>query len=201
MAKLNNAKPGLGRLLGVAAALILLAGCGSVGLISGWWTDEAEKQEDLRQEYAEIAARCPVIKILKDAGNITRFNPPSAQSEEHVLYRGELTNVALTCEIEDGMVVFDIGYQGTLRLGPAATEKNAVIDVFYAVTENDQRIIKKDIRRGVIEFDDFRQALKFSDVIEQISFAHGGTAPSDYEVLIGFQVSKKELEYNRLMRR
>lgn len=196
MAKLNSAKPGFGRLLGVAAALVLLAGCGG-----GGWMGGADRQQELRQEYAEIAARCPAIKILKDAGNITRFNPPSAQSEDHVLYRGELTNVVLTCEVEDGMVVFDIGYQGTLRLGPAATEKNAVIDVFYAVTENDQRIIKKDIRRGMIEFDDFRQALKFSDAIEQISFAHGGTAPSDYEVLIGFQISKKELEYNRLMRR
>jgi len=84
--------------------------------------------------------------------------------------------------------------------GPASRGAEANFPFFVAVTDRDQNILAKEVFDSVVEFPEGRRrAGVFEEVEQQIALRDEETG-DDYEIIVGFQLSRDQLDRNRARR-
>jgi hypothetical protein len=166
------------------ASLLLLAGLSACG------GENAAQQAGLR---------CPQIVIPQDAAiyDVVRNN---STSPKDVLVEARITNTRGDCTYADKSVTMNVNVEFTAWRGPAAwLEKDVPAQYFVAVTDAQDRILNKatfDVkipvpRLQVTPKDTVQEPLE--QVIPVSSPQEGGS----YKIMIGFQLSPQQLEFNR----
>jgi len=170
-------------LLSLATALCLVA-CSSI----------AGNALDDRQN----AGPCPTVGALYDAGRVIEF---SGETENYsdIAYTGEIVGVRLFCRYADGdplLAEVEIGF--AFGQGPKGTERFHEYDYFVAVTRRNARVlsretfkIKADFRKGPVT--------SGSELIGRIVIPRRDETISggNFEVLVGFELSDKQLKFNK----
>ena len=82
-------------------------------------------------------------------------------------------------------------------MGPAANERVGQFSFFVALTDPSENILAKEVFASPLEF---RADQRRAGVIEQIEqrFAlKSGERAAQYAILVGFQLTKDQLDFNR----
>ncbi|MCP5432112.1 MAG: hypothetical protein H6923_02460 [Alphaproteobacteria bacterium] len=161
--------------LSCAAAALALAGCGS----------------------DPKPGACPRAGILSDAANLVRFSG-TGRGPEDVLYRGEITNVALDCSPHSDVVKGELTLTVRLALGPRATMRAETVRYFVAVTEGDARVLAKESFELPVSFTAGEAVATASDTVENVRIPLApGRRGGAYEIVVGFELSPDEVAFNR----
>ena len=170
--------------LALLAAPLLLAACETLGSI------------DFSPE-AEIPPPCPRAVVGEGAGRLTRFDG-GGKDATNVLFEAEIADVAGTCIYDDTEISVDMQIQIVAGRGPAATEDDARMNYFVAVTRTtDTAILARESFDVAIELSGNQTRNGIIDEIEQtIPIAEGGSG-SNLVIVVGFEMTPEELEYNR----
>jgi hypothetical protein len=170
-----------------ALALALLGACSSLGL----GDDEADAQA-----VAE-ARRCPAVEFVRGAEEVTLFREGAGRDLTDVTSRAVLADYAGGCRSGEGRVEVDLKLVLAAEKGPALQGPGAGYRYFVAVADPEGGIIAKQ------EFDtsvSFPQAQRRAGSIEELTQTipvADGARPGDYRILIGFQLTPDQLQYNR----
>ncbi len=181
---------------GIALAALLLTplalgGCSWLGMGSS-------DDEELDLE-ASAPKPCPSIGVLDGADRITVFNGRGNDLTD-VVMRAEITKAAIKCEYDKGdrTISVDLAFNGGAELGPAATSRDMVLKGFLAVTRVDGTKVSKQIYDIPVTFSGTGRDVRFLKSVE------GTVVPytpemngSNYEFLVGFQLTHEQLDYNR----
>lgn len=150
---------------------------------------------------AEQAAKrlpCPTVGVLSDADTITKFAGTGGDIID-IVYQAEINKAVTQCEydVDDGIIYVDIAFDGYVERGPAATDDELDLPLFMAITKNG-RGVKKTLLTAPVEFDDDARGVRFVQEVEEteVSFEEG-TNGAAYEFLVGFQLTRTELAFNR----
>lgn len=152
---------------------------------------------------------CPPVSVLGDASLLTRFREGDGRDLIDVLYGGEIGAVETSCEYS---LNEDTGAAGWLSVevapvifaerGPADRERRAVYPYFVTVVDAERRVLNKQTFDLVVEFPRNRTRTTVVDkppVALTIPLKEGVRGDS-FEVFIGFQLSREELDFNRRRR-
>ncbi len=175
------------KLIAVATTgALLLSGCESLKSMEWPWAT------------AETGNECPVTGITTDLGNITQFRDKDIISETII------ASVKPECSRDDKAVIVRLAIDFKGRLGPAGikdakTEASYSIPYLVAVINPKGQIISKDIFAITMVYKDGQAEQSFPDLLEQIIPLPSGEKPSDYKIMIGFQLNDEELAYNRAL--
>lgn len=172
------------RRLWAGASLLLLTGLAACG------GENAAQQAGLR---------CPQIVIPQEAAiyDVVRNN---STNPKDVLVEARITNTRGGCSYADKSVTMDVNVEFTAWRGPAAwLEKDVPAQYFVAVTDAQDRILNKAVfdvkipvpKLQVTPRDTIQEPLE--QVIPVSSPKDGGA----YKVMIGFQLSPQQLEFNK----
>jgi hypothetical protein len=186
-----------------ALASLALAGCGTK-----------------TQKYETAIRDCPTISILGNTGTVTRFGA-SDPSKDPYTFRSDISGLRIKCDRERTHVDIKMSFLEVASRNDGVTQSSADFPFFMAVLYRGQVIDKKVFtstfdfgpdgkRKAVVE--SFNTTLHFAQATpsarEQQKLrkkrrrnpAMDGPRIdpqlADYEILIGFQLSKSELEYN-----
>ncbi len=142
---------------------------------------------------------CPQIGLLPDADRITLFNQTGGQDITDVVGTGKIERIAGTCETdEDGQIYVTLEMGLSAALGPTAPNQALVLPYFVAVTDGDQQVLTKSPAQFTVRFDDDSRAV--ASTVDVDTFAMpgvGGFVRDEYLVIVGFQLSPNQLNYNR----
>lgn len=177
--------------LGLAALLAMPLVLGGCSMFSG--DDEAV---DVVEKDAPKP--CPTVGVLDGADHVTIFNNRGKDLTDIVL-RGEIRKAALQCEYDtdNAQISVNVAFDGTVDLGPAATSRDATIPGFMAIVRNGYMVTKKELDIPVT-FDGASRTVKFLKTVEDTEIPIGGEINgANYEVIVGFQLTKDQLEYNK----
>ena len=94
-------------------------------------------------------------------------------------------------------VIIDISAQ----IGPASKGPSAQVNFFVAIIDSKKNIIAKKIFTSEVKFIDGGRRAGGREEVEQILFLNNGEIGSDYEVVVGLQLTKSQLQQNRGRRR
>lgn len=178
--------------LSIAFGLFTLAGCQST-------------QDALR--IGEAGERnpgpCPRAFALQDASRIVEFRAPQ-ETFENVGFTGEIASVRSLCRYFSTRpitgnveIVFDLGR------GPAAEQDTAVYQYWVAVTRKNIAVIDKQTFPLQVTFPAGQDRVRVTETIDEYTIprATETTSGENFEIVVGFEVTPAQREFNAQGRR
>jgi len=170
-----------GAALGRAAALLSLT-----GLLSGCSLFESE--------YSDV--KCPESGILTEASALSRFDGHGT-GFTNLAYRASLGDLKVACKINAEGASMTVTVSTLAEIGPAATARSIDLPYFIAISDPHDKILAKRIFSNAVEFkaNQSRAGARDTDT-QKIPMPDPKDAPK-YHVVIGFQLTEEELDFNR----
>lgn len=140
---------------------------------------------------------CPSSGTLVDAATLTEFAGRST-STSNVRYNAEITRSAFDCSVSGNAVDGRVAMVGEVSLGRRGRAGEISLPIFVAVTLRDQEVVSKRFDTIELTVGRGQQRVTFEKEISDFRFNLGaGHKTSDYEILVGFNLTPEQVAYNR----
>jgi hypothetical protein len=143
---------------------------------------------------------CPTITGVTDASVATVFRPGTTADPANVLYTAEITAVNGTCDMDKKERTSDASVEISFRATrpPSGAEAHYAVPYFVVVTEGSARMLARRTYSIRIDFAPGQTTATASDTVGSAHLdVAKGKHPYDYQILVGLQLTKAELDYNR----
>ena len=168
---------GAGIALAAAALSLAVHGCGG---------------DDRRAERI-----CPRVEILEHADRLTQFAAGPGRDLTDVVLRGRIAGFAGECEVEENSVSVQLVLEFALDRGPANRDGKGGFSHFVAIQEFHPAAAGKRVFPVEIAFETGRSRALFRDTVAIDIPLDGKRGARDFNIFIGFQLDRAQLEYNR----
>jgi len=144
---------------------------------------------------------CPSVVVVSDASSVTTFISKKGQDLTDIDFEVEIDRVGHSCFYDSSLVTVNtlIRIKGTRGPRSAVTESEVIF--FVAIVDKDQNVVGRERFETMLSFNSQRQRAAIVEEIEQIIPIRPNLRGFDYQVLIGFELTPPQLEYNRDQRR
>jgi hypothetical protein len=143
------------------------------------------------------AGPCPYVKILYDAARYVELADNRAASA-NVGFTGEIEGVTADCSYrEDEPITVDMNLLFNLGRGPQAQGDSRTYRYWVAVTERNQAVLSKQYIDLPVNFEGRQTAAVEDSRTVVIPRASVTTSGSNFEILVGFDVTPQMAEFNR----
>jgi hypothetical protein len=199
----------------LTSGLLMLAGCQSWPAVIN---DTAESTDIVLDSVDEalittdkiphksedyLTQHCPHIKLVDELGEFYDFSDFRSPTEQNLVTRVKVGKVASHCEYTDKSVTVDLSLIFEGQLGPAAqrsgNETFFSYPYFIAITSPNKVIMAREIFAVPMTYGPGQATQLHHENLRQIipisKPEHGPT----YTILVGFQLNKKQLAYNRVI--
>lgn len=170
--------------------------------------EEAAKKRKQREEWGDVqaplqalrnAGPCPFVKSLYDAARYVEFKD-GREASGAVGYSGEIQGISAGCSYKDEQpiqvqveVLFEMGR------GPQAEGRQKTYRYWVAVTDRNRSVLAKEWFDLPVTFPEGEDRVYVTENIGNITIPRGSiaTSGSNFEVLIGFEVTPQMAAFNR----
>ena len=144
------------------------------------------------------AGPCPTVRILYDAARYVELTDGRARAAS-VGWTGEIEGVNSECTYRnDDPITIDIDMLFRLGRGPAAQGDGRTYRYWVAVTARDRAVLHKEYFDLPVAFVDGTDRMDANEVQQiVIPRAEATTSGENFEVLIGFDLTPEQAEFNR----
>lgn len=145
------------------------------------------------------AGPCPFVKVLYDAGRYVEFKD-GKEASANVGYSGEIQGISAGCAYKDDQpitvqmeILFELGK------GPAAQGSQKNYRYWVAVTKRNDAVIAKQYFDLPVTFQPGQDRLYATENIDQLVIPRASvtTSGSNFEILVGFDVTPEMAAFNR----
>lgn len=151
-----------------------------------------------REAQQANPAPCPNLIVLQDAARVIEFDGDEAI--DNVAYTGEILHAETVCRyFGDEPIEAEVEIDLAFGKGPKAAENDKIFSYFVAVTRTDFEVIAKEEFSIPVEFNDRREVVLKHEEIDRIRIprANEQTAGSNFEIIVGFNLTPQQAIYNR----
>jgi len=144
------------------------------------------------------AGPCPYVKVLYDAGRYVEFKD-NREAATAVTYAGEIQGVSSTCTYKDAdPIKVEVQMLFSLGKGAQAPAPSKTYRYWVAVTQRNVRVLTKEYFDLPVNFGASDRA-NVTETIHEIIIPRADitTSGSNFEVLIGFDVTPQMAAFNR----
>ncbi|WP_068876131.1 MULTISPECIES: Tat pathway signal sequence domain protein [unclassified Phenylobacterium] len=170
--------------------------------------EEAAKKRRQREEWGDNqaplqalrnAGPCPFVKSLYDAARYVEFKE-GREASANVAWSGEIQGISAGCQYKDDEpiqlrmeVLFEVGK------GPQAESRQKTYRYWVAVTDRNRSVLAKETFDLPVTFPEGEDRLYVTENINNITIPRASiaTSGSNFEVLIGFEVTPQMAAFNR----
>ena len=143
------------------------------------------------------AAFCPPTAILDEPGELVRFKGGTAPGPANVMFRTKMKSISGLCDFDEETIVMDLGIAMRALRGPANKEGKAEFVYFVAILQSDRKVLTRQEFPMLALFENQDTQIDFVESVTVTIPRRKGTAPTDYLVYLGFEMTPEELAYNR----
>lgn len=169
----------------LAAAAFMLTGCQTV----------AEVFSDPEPNIGP----CPTALSLYDAHRIVELAGPDV-IYGNVGFTGEILGVRSLCSYYgERPIIANLELDMAFGRGPAAQGESHTYEYFVAVTRRDIAVIEREVFPINVRFRANEDRVFLTETIDAISIprANEGTSGTNFEILVGFELTTEQLAFNR----
>jgi hypothetical protein len=144
---------------------------------------------------------CPDANILANTSVIPAFDPAQGADPSNVVYTGQITDLASRCDYSKRENSIDANVRITFKATrpPGGEEAHYKVPYYIAVTSGGQ-IVDKQIHWLEFDFPKASAAVQMEELVDGIEIAVARDKKSyDYHLLIGFQLTQAQIDYNKKM--
>lgn len=170
--------------------------------------EEAAKKRKQKEEWGDNqaplqalrnAGPCPFVKSLYDAARYVEFKE-AREASANVAWTGEIQGISAGCAYKDDQpiqvrmeVLFEVGK------GPQASSRQKTYRYWVAVTDRNRAVLAKQTFDLPVTFPEGEDRLYVTENIDNITIPRASisTSGSNFEVLVGFEVTPEMAAFNR----
>ncbi|MNH77294.1 hypothetical protein D3C73_295830 [compost metagenome] len=162
-----------------------------------------ESQQTRPMRFAPLNRRanagpCPYVKVLYDAARYVEMADFNAPAIAGVGFTGEIEGVTADCVYRDADPIrLDFNVLFNLGKGPRAEGDARTYRYWVAVTERNSAVLAKEYFDLPVNFEGQTTTSVQQEQSIVIPRADATTAGSNFEVLIGFDITPEMAEFNR----
>lgn len=199
------------------AALALVIGCSALPLHAFAQSDKdpdqeakdkKKKEEEWGDKQAPLpalrnAGPCPYVKVLYDAARYVELKD-NKESASMVGYTGEIDGLSSGCAYKsDEPIKVQVELLFALGRGPQATSSTKTYRYWVAVTDRNNAVIDKKYFNLPVTFPAGQDRTLVTDQLKGIVIPRtkATVSGSNFEVLVGFDVTPQMIAFNRLGKR
>lgn len=175
-------------------ATVALLALGSLSGCSTWSSMVAYVRSD-------PAALCPDASILTSTASLPAFDPAAGADPASVIYSVALTDIKAKCDYDKRERTTDsrlvITFRGTRPPGGRGAHYRVP---YYVAVATGGDVLDKKIYWLDLAFDEGAAAAVVQDTVEStVVVLPKGKQVYDYHLIVGFQLTKAQLDYNKKM--
>ncbi len=166
---------------------LALAGCSTGGRI-------AEQLNTTKN-----SGPCPVVGSIYDASRYVKFADADKKIYTNIAYTGEITDVRLFCRYTgDTPLEAEVEIDFAFGKGPSAGANRADYRYFVAVTRRNGKVLAKEYFNTEADFGRGKVASK-TELVNKIKIPRADESISgvNFEIVVGFDLTPEQLEFNR----
>lgn len=145
---------------------------------------------------------CPKVKALVDLATITQFSNSGGQTPDKMISDTKLEKIDSKCTVAGNSVSVELELNFSGVLGPIGVkdldgQANYTYPYFLSVISPDGKILSKDVFALSMVYENGQITYHRQDKLRQVIPLMAGQDASQFQIMIGFQLSEDELAYNR----
>jgi hypothetical protein len=147
---------------------------------------------------------CPLMGVLYDTARVVKFNQPNSQRYANIEFTGEMQGVRGLCRyVDSDPITMNMEIEMAFGRGPAATSDRQTYRYWVAVTRRGRAPIEKVYFDIDVRFPRGEAIVTRRERIEQIVIprANEEISGENFEILVGFDLTPEQLQFNRDGRR
>ncbi len=149
-----------------------------------------------------LSSPCPQVELVSDLSSLSEFSTPNQPDENNLISRVSLNSAESTCKLASKSAIVDLTliFNGELgKKGKLKTSDKPFFSYpfFIAVTAPNGKIMAKEIFAASLTYGANENEHTYFEKLRQIIPIKNKSHANRYKVLIGFQVTPDQLEYNR----
>ena len=161
--------------------------------------DAEWNERSLRLKAVHAEGPCPYVKVLYDAARYQEFKDDK-ESTTAAQWTGEINGISSDCAYKGNdpiQVGMDVSF--SLGRGPMADGQTKTYHYWVAVTERDKTVLAKQEFDLPVTFAKDQQRVDVNKRLDGIMIPRADitVSGSNFEVLIGFDVTPQMAEFNR----
>lgn len=197
----------------VAAALVALGSCSSgrgrtVELPGGVLPEEQQRTQReptwldrmMGNDDRPNVGPCPLMGILYDSARIVDFANPNEERYANIEYTGEMQGIRGLCRyVGEDPITMSIEVDMAFGRGPASTSERHTYRYWVAVARRGRAPIEKEYFDIDVRFPRGEAVVTVTEEIERIVIprANGDVSGENFEILVGFELTPEQLQFNR----
>lgn len=141
---------------------------------------------------------CPVAAVLYDASRVVEVK--GVERHENVGFTGQVEGVRGFCRyINDNPITMEIEIDFAFGKGPKADGDTQTYPYFVSVTRRDRLVLAKDVSEITVKFPEGADIVRRTEKVDGIVIprATGTVSGTNFEVIVGFDLTAEQLAYNR----
>ena len=198
------------KILSIGLCLFALSACETVEGIKqdianidfSDFTPSVSESNNSDQAAYLVDGNCPTVQIVSDLGTLNEFPPKNSMKASNLISSVKMNEANSTCSFNDRSVTVDLKLAFEGMLGPkgrsSAKEKPFFSYPFFvAVTSSSGKILAKEIFAASMTYEAGQNEQLYFETLRQIIPADTQAQGASYKVMVGFQLTKDQLNYNR----
>jgi hypothetical protein len=148
---------------------------------------------------SDKANNCPGVSSIVETSIGTIFKPNTTFDPANILYTVEITEVHGSCDVDKTAVnsSTDINVSFRATRSPNGAAAAYKVPYFVSISQSD-RILAKKVYTAEFQFEPGQTTTTFSDTVQSADVTAGKDKKTfDYLILVGLQLTKEQLDYNR----
>lgn len=145
---------------------------------------------------------CPMAGALYDAARLVEVG--EVERHENVAFTGSVEGVKSFCRyVETNPIDMEVDIDFSFGRGPMAEGDRKTYTYFVAVTRRDRVVIAKEVFTVDIKFDRGQTVVRHREKVGgiQIPRATETVSGTNFEVIVGFELTPEQLAFNRAGKR
>lgn len=151
------------------------------------------------------AGPCPLMGVLYESSRLVAFADPSVQTRyNNIAYTGEMQGIRGLCRYVDAdPIQMSIEVDMAFGRGPAMSGNSQTYRYWVAVARRGRAPIEKAYFDVDVRFDRNEQVVTVTEEIDTIVIprANEDVSGENFEILVGFELTPQQLQFNREGRR
>ncbi|MFA7275305.1 MAG: hypothetical protein WC043_00720 [Pseudobdellovibrionaceae bacterium] len=182
----------------------LQASLGDVGLFdsSSGVSSGGREAESKTGMVAQLPSECPVVRVQGDLSQIHQFETSDPANPKALIASARIDGVSAQCSIAPTSTTLDITLDFSGQLGPVGLkdmngQANYTYPYFISVITPSGQILSKDVFALAMMYDKGVARMVKQDKLRQTIPLMERQSASGFQVVVGFQLTEEELDYNR----
>jgi hypothetical protein len=158
-----------------------------------------QQADPAAEDALRNAGPCPYVKVLYDAGRYVEFKD-GREAASSVAFTGEIQGVASACTYQStDPIKVSVEMLFALGKGSQAASNSKTYRYWVAVTQRNTRVLTKEYFDLPVNFPAGQDRVMVTEQIQEITIPRAAitTSGSNFEVLIGFDVTPQMAAFNR----